>query len=839
MKKINQTTLEMFLTKNKSNSEQKLSEIATLTGTTSTSNTKSNVTELVTRECENTTNTDSSNMESPRRNSNSCSAAAIISCYHTNDIGNFINEITNFDDTVKYNILKNSWKPGPTFKFPFSIHKKNKRDERRYINYSCLVEHEWLTYSDIYKGLFCKYCVIFANTKNSLITGKNVVVDKFVKRPLVFFAKLKGKSGYIFTHERTHYHRESVSAAEIFCNVYEHPLRSVTNLLDTNRAKIIEENRKRLVPIVETIILMGRQNIAFRGRRDDGKLDFQSSTNENDGNFRQILKYRANSGDAILTEHLKNSKSNATYISKTTQNELIAVCGDQIRNTIINRIKKSKFYSVIFDETTDICTMSQLSLILTYVYDNKRHEDFVDFINVHDTVFSDDEYHLEPKVTGKIIGQLVLKKISEYGLDITKCIGIGTDGCSVMISEQLGAVREIRNLAKNAFRCPCFNHAINLSISKSSNVSSIRNSIGIIKEIISFFKMSAKRMFVLNKHCTKKLKKLCETRWTEKIESLSDFSYQIENIIIALEEIGEWSDSQTATKAKILSNNLLNVDFLISLQCQVSISYLFLPITNLFQKKSVDILKVRSVINLLIEAIKIIRENADDEFGSIFQNVSTICEKLNIEIKVPRQTNRQVHRGNLPHRDPKDYYKKIIYIPLLDNVLTDLNDRFSETLIDFIDINFLIPKNLISLSTIEIKNKIEKLSRILKNLLSINNECLIDKLYSEILQIKVSAQNSEKIYATIEETIWNIDPDIYPVLCEILSIYLTLPISVASAERSFSTLKRLKTYLRSRIGHERLCGLALLNIHKEISIDIKDVIDAFARDKRRLDFIIQ
>jgi hypothetical protein len=47
-------------------------------------------------------------------------------------------------------------------------------------------------------------------------------------------------------------------------------------------------------------------------------------------------------------------------------------------------------------------------------------------------------------------------------------------------------------------------------------------------------------------------------------------------------------------------------------------------------------------------------------------------------------------------------------------------------------------------------------------------------------------------------------------------ILLTIPVTVASAERSFSKLKLIKTYLRSTMLQERLNGLAILSIKKEM-----------------------
>lgn len=59
------------------------------------------------------------------------------------------------------------------------------------------------------------------------------------------------------------------------------------------------------------------------------------------------------------------------------------------------------------------------------------------------------------------------------------------------------------------------------------------------------------------------------------------------------------------------------------------------------------------------------------------------------------------------------------------------------------------------------------------------------------------------------------------------------------AERSFSTLKRIKTYLRNSIADNRLNGLASLNIHREIKVDTADdVMKELTQRKRRLDFVI-
>ena len=74
---------------------------------------------------------------------------------------------------------------------------------------------------------------------------------------------------------------------------------------------------------------------------------------------------------------------------------------------------------------------------------------------------------------------------------------------------------------------------------------------------------------------------------------------------------------------------------------------------------------------------------------------------------------------------------------------------------------------------------------------------------------------------------------LFPNIKVLLLILCTLPVTSCSAERSFSGLKRIKTALRSTMSNERLTSLALLHPHRDIDIDIPEIIDEFARSHPR------
>lgn len=67
----------------------------------------------------------------------------------------------------------------------------------------------------------------------------------------------------------------------------------------------------------------------------------------------------------------------------------------------------------------------------------------------------------------------------------------------------------------------------------------------------------------------------------------------------------------------------------------------------------------------------------------------------------------------------------------------------------------------------------------------------------------------------------------FPLYVQILKLFLTLPTNTATCERSFSTLKRIKTYLRSTTGQDRLNSLAILYIHRNQEVDKDKVIKEF------------
>ena len=92
---------------------------------------------------------------------------------------------------------------------------------------------------------------------------------------------------------------------------------------------------------------------------------------------------------------------------------------------------------------------------------------------------------------------------------------------------------------------------------------------------------------------------------------------------------------------------------------------------------------------------------------------------------------------------------------------------------------------------------------------------------------------------TVSDILQTIDEndlfDMLPEFSNVVHILAVIPATSCSAERSFSTLRRLKTYLRSTMGQQRVSNIALINIERASLIfqDMDRIIDIFGRRKGR------
>lgn len=243
--------------------------------------------------------------------------------------------------------------------------------------------------------------------------------------------------------------------------------------------------------------------------------------------------------------------------------------------------------------------------------------------------------------------------------------------------------------------------------------------------------------------------------------------------------------------------------------------------------------------NALDEADKVLgilnemRDEADSEFAVLFSSVSELCAELGISIEKPRLAKRQTARCNIQTDSVESYFKVAIFIPFVDNFCVHLNDRLLAHRNILSSFLCLVPRKIVARPTPDQLTQMRNLCTTYAEDLQIIS---LDVALAELALWFRQLSKSNTIPKTAIEAYLLCNGTALPCIKKLLQIMVTLPVTTCTSERSFSTLRRLKTYLRSTMGSDRLNGLALLNIHRDIPVQPSEIIEKLCEKPRRLPF---
>ena len=210
-----------------------------------------------------------------------------------------------------------------------------------------------------------------------------------------------------------------------------------------------------------------------------------------------------------------------------------------------------------------------------------------------------------------------------------------------------------------------------------------------------------------------------------------------------------------------------------------------------------------------------------------------------------RKLPRRLDEGSAPHQfsTPKDYYRYHYYY-CLDLLIGEISDRLAQ---DSLNIPMELEKLLIFAANNESNSEISISEEVKKYSQDFDAEKLKIQLQMlpSLVQTYRESQNLNRLVVTKISTIADIFINVpaarslFTEIDKLLHIYLTIPVTTCTAERSFSVLRRVKTYLRSTMTEERLNSVVLLHVHKDKtdSLNLTEIASLFVSgNSRRVDF---
>ena len=635
----------------------------------------------------------------------------------------------------------------------------------------------WIEYSVERNAAFCFPCRFFCISPNA--------DNAFIMTGFSDWKHATGKSGSLTSHNNSATHRDAMMAWKQYQLARSHDA-TINTQLGRQGAEIIRDNRHYITCIVESILYCAQQGIALRGHQDSMDDDSQ-----NPGNFKCTIKLLSRH-DELLHKRIKTGPSNVTWLGHEIQNEVIQVLGKKVLSMITAEVHEAGKYTIIVDETKDVSKREQLSIALRYCHNSNVCERFVGFFHA-------------AELNATALSEFILAKLADLHIDIKDCVSQCYDGASVMSGRCAGVAKKIRDKNSKALYAHCHAHRLNLVlVDVTKKVTHAANFFVLMEELYVFMSSSVPHSKFLSmqsqlgSHREIRLKKLSDTRWSCRHESIKAVVGTLTAVICTLEEITEIDDdSVRRVKANGLLLQVKQFHFVLALLLFQKIPSITAKLSDLLQAERLNYAAAASCIEATMETIHELR--TEEKWKEIWEEAVVLATKNGVAVaNLPR---RRAHR--LPERlndtivtettgltieRTAEEYQFHLYYAVIDEILGEMKRRFDSENISLLKaMQGLLPDS----------DNFLKIEVLLPFLQHYEIDC--DEVAAEISTatkyLQQEADSSELQFMHHVHKKLSLVPEAFPKLLECFKVALTVGVSTATAERSFSSLRRIKNYL--------------------------------------------
>lgn len=722
------------------------------------------------------------------------------------------------------------------------------------------VLRDWLSYSISNNNLYCHHCILFGKNQQKAWTKNGFSVWVRALHSIV-------------QHECSESHVEALLKFKL----YQTSLPIIPLLVEKQQQEKAM-NREVVRSLIDITFFLAKNCIAFRGHREN------SFYTGNRGNFLNLTKIIAKYSPPLATYIAKletMKKPEVNFTSKLRQNQLIHSISTTIKSFIMKEIKEAKFFSVSMDSTFDLSRKEQISFIIRYVAEdgniNERLVALKDspsttglsMFNIFETICNELSLDWLNYLVGQSFDGAQNMKGEYKGLQSRindKCPTATFIWCcahrlNLIVTKAVG----------------CSSDAVDLF----GNLEALYNFISGSKKRVAYYEAAQKKYSTTKQG--RRLKRVSTTRWMSHDYALESVLNTFESVIETLEysrQIEDCNDHTANHMAGCLMDYLLSKRFLMSGFWFKKLFNILAPLNSILQTKDLDLL---AAVRVICEAQKTLQNARNKESDILFE--SLINEVNNYtkdnktfefeDIKTKRSRRKKKLSGQKacdePILDPIQLFKVDTFLVSLDVTLNSIKQYFNDDVIGIYKDLSLFSKRRI----IEIKNNrnsmpedsFEKLCAVYHKFLDrdlLTKEylhfCLIyDKFENtKLLPTNLHAaasfsstsemedeyevdENLDEIFDFHKRRVlnpYNMDSmktvfktfqdsrlsGIFPTLNTSLLIALTLPVTSASTERSFSKLKLVKTILRTTMSQERLEDLIMISCERDIEVQHEDIL---------------
>ena len=392
-----------------------------------------------------------------------------------------------------------------------------------------------------------------------------------------------------------------------------------------------------------------------------------------------------------------------------------------------------------------------------------------------------------------------------------------------MLGKRSGVAAQVKRDQPKVIETRCHGHSLNLSVKDATKSNRLIYAVlEIVVEITKLIKLSPKREKLLGAvkenfeidnddslEQKDSLAKLCTTRWTVRANA---FDKVINNFgpLFKLWDIclGDKLDKETRSRILVCKSQMTEFRYFFGINLAYKMYSITDNLSKALRREIISSMEGQETAMKSVETFKSMRniDSADYFFETVKKKLETVT--LSVSLFFQGTENPQVTK-------------------VLDLIINSIRSRFDQPSFKvFLNLESLLIQAAAPTGNIDVP-KLASLHEIY------DGEIDIDALEVEANVFRAIMSNCrvgcfKHVYNKIK-TFPESKKELIPNIMRIIKLLLINPATYCSPERSFSTARRLKYWLRSIMTSQRLNGLVLLNLHKECTnqLDLMEVGDEF------------
>jgi hypothetical protein len=339
-----------------------------------------------------------------------------------------------------------------------------------------------------------------------------------------------------------------------------------------------------------------------------------------------------------------------------------------ITDELVDAIKKSPYFSVTLDESTDIGVKQNLIVYVMYLVKEKgkmiSKNDFVGIV------------HLDKGATAQNIFDALIDLLTKRGIDCTKLAGVATDGAAVMTGNKSGVVQRVKTHNPGVLSVHCIAHR--LALSSGGAADSIMYLVKfqeIVNALYKYFEYSPKHanclkdmQVILDQKQKLKLKQIFHTRWLS-------FDGALQAVIVNYSSLLSVLLADKSAKAAGLVKSLSTYKFLYTAHFLSDVMHYLCRLSKSYQSSDINFTSVYSLLENTICKIKSLENGSGENITAFLKSVP------NAPVESDIQGIFEFEFGSHLIKDSEKQRKEArdICIQFCEKVQNNLKTRFDPT----------------------------------------------------------------------------------------------------------------------------------------------------------------